>query len=108
MNTVAATEPAATSSETQKSAATGRIMAIDALRGFDLFWILGANEFVYALHRMNQGPITTGLANQLEHKDWQGFAFYDLIFPLFVFIVGEALPVLVFQLVGQAGRDRSL
>src|SRR5437899_6086932 len=68
-----------------------RIMAIDALRGFDMFWILGADAFVRGLERINGGPIVAGLAAQLEHKDWRGFAFYDLIFPLFVFIVGVSL-----------------
>src|SRR5712671_2601253 len=68
-----------------------RIMAIDALRGFDMFWILGADAFVRGLEKINGGPIVAGLAAQLEHKDWRGFAFYDLIFPLFVFIVGVSL-----------------
>src|SRR5467141_1143555 len=77
------TQPAAPSSK--------RIMAIDALRGFDMFWILGADSFVRGLEKINGGPIVAGLAAQLEHKDWRGFAFYDLIFPLFVFIVGVSL-----------------
>src|SRR6266516_1115105 len=81
---------------------TGRVMAIDALRGFDMFWILGANELVYALRRMSGGPVTTFLATQLDHKEWQGFAFYDLIFPLFVFIVGVSL---VFSLTKSLERD---
>ena len=86
----------------QKSSATGRITAIDALRGFDMFWILGADEFVQALKRMNPGPITNFLAAQLDHKPWEGFAFYDLIFPLFVFIVGVSL---VFSLTKSLERD---
>src|SRR5256885_12061418 len=68
-----------------------RIVAIDALRGFDMFWILGADAFVRGLEKINGGPIIASLSAQLEHKDWRGFAFYDLIFPLFVFIVGVSL-----------------
>jgi predicted acyltransferase len=101
MNTTTAAQPLA-AAQTEKIAPTGRIMAIDALRGFDMFWILGANEIVYALKRMSAGPFTTALAGQLEHKDWQGFAFYDLIFPLFVFIVGVSL---VFSLTKSIERD---
>ncbi|MGI8967092.1 MAG: acyltransferase family protein, partial [Limisphaerales bacterium] len=33
-----------------------RIMSIDALRGFDMFWIIGADALVYALNRMSQTP----------------------------------------------------
>src|SRR5438874_2805211 len=68
-----------------------RIMAIDALRGFDMFWILGADAFVRGLEKINGGPIVAGLAAQLEHKDWRGFGFYDLIFALFVFSVVVSL-----------------
>ena len=100
MDPVAAEPAAPPQAETLSS--KSRIMAIDALRGFDMFWILGANEFVYALKRMQGGPVTNFLAGQLEHKPWQGFAFYDLIFPLFVFIVGVSL---VFSLTKSVERD---
>ena len=60
-------------------------MSLDALRGFDMFWILGADALVHALSRMSANPVTNFLGAQLTHKDWEGFAFYDLIFPLFVF-----------------------
>ena len=91
---VESTQPPAPSSK--------RIMAIDALRGFDMFWILGADAFVRGLEKINGGPIVAGLAAQLEHKDWRGFAFYDLIFPLFVFIVGVSL---VFSLTKSLDQD---
>lgn len=66
-------------------------MSLDALRGFDMFWILGADALVRALDRMGNNPFTKFLAAQLSHKEWNGFAFYDLIFPLFVFIAGVSL-----------------
>ena len=68
-----------------------RLMSLDALRGFDMFWILGADSLVYALNRMSQTGPTKFLAYQLEHAEWQGFRFYDLIFPLFVFMVGASI-----------------
>lgn len=70
------------------SVADGRLMSIDALRGFDMFLIVGADALVYALNRMSQTPITQFLAYELEHAEWAGFHFYDLVFPLFIFIVG--------------------
>jgi predicted acyltransferase len=73
------------------SAISNRLMSLDALRGFDMFWILGADALVRALDRMGDSSITRFFAAQLSHKDWNGFAFYDLIFPLFVFIAGASL-----------------
>ncbi len=43
MKTPAKTPPAASPSITQ------RLMSVDALRGFDMFWIIGADSLVYAL-----------------------------------------------------------
>jgi predicted acyltransferase len=68
-----------------------RVMSVDVLRGFDMFWIIGADSFVYALNRMTDTPVVRFLGRQLEHAEWEGFHFYDLIFPLFVFIVGVSL-----------------
>jgi predicted acyltransferase len=65
-------------------------MSLDALRGFDMMWILGADALVRALDRMGENPITRFLAIQLSHVEWAGFHFYDLIFPLFVFIAGAS------------------
>lgn len=63
-------------------------MSLDALRGFDMFWIIGADALVRALDRMGDNAVTRLFATQLSHADWAGFRFYDLIFPLFVFIAG--------------------
>ncbi len=68
-----------------------RIMSLDALRGFDMFWIIGADYLAYALDRMSQKPATRFLTYQLIHAEWQGFHAYDLIFPLFLFIVGVSI-----------------
>jgi predicted acyltransferase len=33
------------------------------------------------------------IAAQFEHVDWEGFRFYDLIFPLLIFVTGLAIPL---------------
>src|SRR5437867_7047079 len=68
-----------------------RLISVDALRGFDMFWIIGAGSFMDGLSKTTATGITRVLADQLDHADWVGFRFYDLIFPLFVFIVGISL-----------------
>ena len=92
----------------QTPSSTSRLMSVDALRGFDMFWIIGADSLVYALHRMRPGRLTTGLADQLEHAEWYGFHFYDLIFPLFVFIVGVSLVFSLTKTIERAGRAEAL
>jgi predicted acyltransferase len=81
-----------------------RLMSLDALRGFDMFWILGADSFVYALHETSQNPVTAFLARQLDHAEWQGFHFYDLIFPLFVFMMGVSTVFSLEKIIAHEGR----
>ncbi len=86
------------------SPAPPRVVSLDALRGFDMFWILGADVVVQTLGRMSDGGPLRLLAGQFEHKAWAGFAFYDLIFPLFVFIVGASVVFSLSRLVAREGR----
>lgn len=73
-------------------APTQRLYSLDALRGFDMFWIMGGEEIIHALARITGSPFFEGWAHQLTHPDWHGFRFYDLIFPLFLFMAGVATP----------------
>jgi predicted acyltransferase len=83
-------------------------MSLDALRGFDMFWILGADSLVYALNQMSRTGPTAFLAYELDHSDWAGFRFYDLIFPLFVFMAGVALAFSLGKTIAVAGRAQAL
>jgi predicted acyltransferase len=76
-----------------------RLYSLDALRGFDMFWIMGADALFHALSAAapNSG-ILKAISDQLEHPAWNGFHFYDLIFPLFLFMAGVSTPFSV-------GRD---
>src|SRR5207248_3771583 len=96
--------PAPAQSVTPPGAGVKRIMAIDALRGFDMFWILGADGFVRGLEKINGGPIVAGLSAQLGEKDWRGFAFYDLIFAFFVVLLVVYLVFLLGIRMGLNGK----
>jgi predicted acyltransferase len=85
-----------------------RLVSLDALRGFDMFWILGADALVYALAKVCDIPPFRLLAGQLEHKDWAGFAFYDLIFPLFVFMAGVSVVFSLQRQLAAGGRTAAL
>ncbi len=72
--------------------AVGRLWSIDALRGFDMFWIIGGEDVVREIARRTNTRMGDAIVQQLSHVAWQGFRFYDLIFPLFLFLVGAVLP----------------
>ena len=85
-----------------------RLLSVDALRGFDMFWIIGADALVQALNRMSPTSCIHTLATQLEHAEWEGFRFYDLIFPLFLFIVGVSIVLSMDRLLASSGRKGAL
>ena len=92
-----------------------RLLSLDALRGFDMFWIISGEGIFhsFATGIMNKHGLirntedwsiaTNGhlsaiewviivISNQLHHTPWNGFTFYDMIFPLFIFISGVSMP----------------
>jgi predicted acyltransferase len=77
-------------------------MSIDALRGMDMFFIVGMEEVFEALSKMF--PMTPSLNDRLQHAPWAGFHFYDLIFPLFAFIIGTSLVFSLSKSVATEGK----
>ena len=71
---------------------TQRLYSLDALRGFDMFWIMGGERIIHALSKATDAPFWNGLSHQFSHPEWNGFRAYDLIFPMFLFIAGVATP----------------
>ena len=69
-----------------------RLYSLDALRGFDMFWIMSGEGVVHALARATNWPVFVWMSGQLHHTVWNGITFYDMIFPLFLFIAGVAMP----------------
>jgi len=72
--------------------AVKRLHSLDALRGFDMFWIMGGEGIFVGLAALTGWPVFQWWAGQLEHVPWHGFHFYDMIFPLFLFIAGISFP----------------
>lgn len=69
-----------------------RLDSLDALRGFDMFFIVGGSVLIKALAKLFPSDFSTFASTQMSHMDWHGFAFYDMIFPLFLFIAGVSFP----------------
>ena len=95
--------------------AAGRLQSLDALRGFDMFWIISGEGIFHGIasvikqkYSLQQSTVDwqikmtnevspierffVAISNQLHHTVWNGFTFYDVIFPLFIFIAGVSMP----------------
>ncbi|PCI62180.1 MAG: DUF5009 domain-containing protein [Gammaproteobacteria bacterium] len=88
-----------------------RLLSVDALRGFDMFWILGAEGIFAALFTLTGWGIWQTLAAQMEHSSWHGITVYDGIFPLFIFLSGVSLglaakPIKTFSVAVQKQKYR--
>ena len=75
-----------------KTNVNNRLLSIDVLRGFDMLMIIFADRFFAHLHEGSQTNVSKFFATQFEHPEWFGFHFYDIIMPLFLFLVGVVIP----------------
>ncbi len=79
--------------ERPEAATAGRLMSLDALRGFDMFWIVGGHAIVSGLGKgLSSEWFDRHILPQIQHVPWEGFTAWDLIMPLFLFLVGAAMP----------------
>ncbi|MCM1110235.1 MAG: DUF5009 domain-containing protein [Clostridium sp.] len=70
----------------------GRLASLDILRGFDLFMLVFLQPILVAIGRVYTAPWYASLMYQLDHEVWEGFRCWDLVMPLFLFMVGAAMP----------------
>jgi predicted acyltransferase len=85
-----------------------RLQSLDVLRGFDMLWIIGGGSLIVALAETTKWGWLQVIADQMEHVPWAGFHFEDLIFPLFMFISGVAIPYAITAKVEQGVKRRRL
>jgi predicted acyltransferase len=69
-----------------------RLQSLDTLRGFDMLMLMAGCGIIASLAEATGWGWLEALAVQTEHVEWEGFRFYDLIFPLFMFVSGVAIP----------------
>lgn len=81
-------------------------MSLDAFRGFVMFWIVGGEALAHVFAKLDglQSEALNTVAIQLKHVKWEGFRFYDLIFPSFVFIVGTSVVFSLSKLLAPGDR----
>ena len=70
-----------------------RVASIDALRGFDMFLLIGGWGIFTSIEKvLGQSALGNIIHTHFRHAEWEGFTFWDLIMPLFLFICGVAMP----------------
>jgi len=85
-----------------------RLVSLDALRGFDMFWIIGGENVFMALSKASNNGFMNSVAEQLDHVPWEGFRFYDLIMPLFLFMVGMSIPFSLSKRMSSGESNKSI
>ncbi|MEO8240508.1 MAG: DUF5009 domain-containing protein [Flavobacterium sp.] len=75
-----------------KTITNGRLVSLDALRGFVMFWIMSGEHIIHALAKAAPIPVFVWMSSQLHHTEWEGITFYDMIFPIFLFVAGVSMP----------------
>jgi predicted acyltransferase len=89
-----------------KPAAQQRYLALDAYRGFIMLVLVSGGFGLAELAKRR--PAFTGLANQFDHMPWEWIAFWDLIQPAFMFMVGVAMPFALARRMEQGATKRQL
>ena len=79
-------------SKTQTPVSSQRLMCVDALRGFDMLWIIGGAEVLISFCKATGIGFLGNMEVNFDHT-WGQFHFYDIIMPLFLFIVGVVMPI---------------
>ncbi|KAA6436557.1 DUF5009 domain-containing protein [Dyadobacter flavalbus] len=91
-----------------KAPSSVRLASIDALRGFDMLMISGGGAFIYLLGGKTGFQLIDSVSAQFEHPEWNGFTFFDFIFPLFLFLAGTSLAFSVTGGVSKGLKDSEL
>jgi predicted acyltransferase len=86
------TMPTTEKSQSIRTETKERLISLDTLRGFDMAMLVGIGAIIIALADLTGWKWMEVLATQQHHVKWVGFRFYDMIFPLFMFISGVAIP----------------
>jgi predicted acyltransferase len=89
---------------------TDRVASVDVLRGLAIFFIIAGDALAWGLYNLAAGmkgpvgAITLFFSQQLMHVDWEGFRFYDFLFPLFIFVTGVSIVLSLPRLVERDGK----
>ena len=86
-----------------------RVLSVDFFRGVTMFLLIGESTRLYShLAKLGDSGIINFIATQLQHHEWNGLYFWDLIQPFFMTIVGVAIPFAIATRKKKGASDRSI
>ena len=98
-----------TMNNTGLPAAKSRLESLDVLRGLDLFLLVFFQPVFMSLASRLDIPALEPVVEQFTHVRWEGFALWDLVMPLFMFMAGVSMPFSLSKYTdGRAGRGDAL
>ena len=74
------------------SSCAQRVLSIDVLRGYTMFWLIGGAGLIMAMAKALPSSFSNALSAQMTHAPWGAFHHHDLIFPMFLFLAGASWP----------------
>ena len=87
-----------------------RMVSLDFFRGLTMFLLTAESTLLFPLFLAPEvaGTPLQFIGTQLEHCEWVGLHFWDLIQPFFMFIVGVAMPLSFIRRIAQGESNRKL
>ena len=79
-----------------------RLSSLDVLRGLDMIYLVSAATFLVPL--LEAFGVKPDVVRFFCSHPWEGFAAFDIIMPLFIFMCGAAIPFALGKRMNEAGR----
>lgn len=87
----------------------GRLQSLDALRGFDMFFITGGAALLTCIAALFPNSVFwQTIAHHMDHVPWDGLVHHDTIFPLFLFIAGISFPFSLAKQIERGANSKSI
>ncbi len=90
------------------SSLSNRIQSVDFFRGLTMFLLAGEASHLYSYFRHSDQPLLVAIGDQLEHHDWHGLHFWDLIQPFFMFVAGVSIPFAVANRISKGDSKKKI
>ena len=88
-----------------KTGVGARLASLDAVRGFDMFFIMGGEALVVAIASLFG---VADFGKTMGHVPWDGLHFMDTVFPTFLFLAGVTFPFSAAKSRERGATDRQI
>ncbi|MFR9524404.1 MAG: DUF5009 domain-containing protein [Rikenellaceae bacterium] len=85
-----------------------RLESLDILRGTDLFFLVLIERFIHSFTHALDTPFGDAIVYNFTHVKWEGFAPWDLVMPLFMFMAGVSMPFSLNKYRGENGSKKGI